>query len=142
MFGILHLKLPALLVENGFCFSGTWISDKLSYFVKWVFLDLETISGDIAGVYFFVGAEMMSMTCHNLEFGRTRLDFVACGCSSNASLDRFSVKNSANGALRSINRGYRAPEMRCFRRDIGRSRVFSTKTPETLLNGKRRYIVV
>ncbi|KAI5662254.1 hypothetical protein M9H77_21577 [Catharanthus roseus] len=78
---------------------------------------------------------MMSMTCHNIELGRTRLDFVACGCSSNASLDRFSVKNSAKGVLRSINRGYRARKLRCFRRDISRCHVFSTKTPETLLNG-------
>lgn len=33
---------------------------------------------------------MMSVTCHNLEIGRTPLDFLACGCSSNAFVKRIS----------------------------------------------------
>uniref|UniRef100_A0A5B7AQD6 all-trans-nonaprenyl-diphosphate synthase [geranylgeranyl-diphosphatespecific] n=1 Tax=Davidia involucrata TaxID=16924 RepID=A0A5B7AQD6_DAVIN len=78
---------------------------------------------------------MMSMTCHNLEFSRTGLDLVACGCSSNASLDRFSVRNHAKGVFKSVNRGYGARKLVCCRRDIARCRVFSTKTPETLING-------
>lgn len=32
----------------------------------------------------------MSVTCHNLEIGRTPLDFLACGCSSNAFVKRIS----------------------------------------------------
>ncbi|KAK6132573.1 hypothetical protein DH2020_033675 [Rehmannia glutinosa] len=43
---------------------------------------------------------MMSVACHNLEFGRTRVDFVSCGCSSNASFDRVSLRNCAKGCLR------------------------------------------
>ncbi|KAA8524061.1 hypothetical protein F0562_010508 [Nyssa sinensis] len=78
---------------------------------------------------------MMSMTCHNLEFSRTGLDLVACGCSSNASFDRFSVRNHAKGVFKSVNRGYGARKLVCWRRVTARCRVFSTKTPETVLNG-------
>ncbi|KAI3466006.1 hypothetical protein Pfo_022669 [Paulownia fortunei] len=77
----------------------------------------------------------MSVTCHNLEFGRTRLDVVACGCSSNASFNRLSVRNCAKGVLRNVNKGCKARKLLCYRRDIGRCRVFSTKTPEAFLNG-------
>lgn len=78
---------------------------------------------------------MLSMTCHSLELGRTTLDFVACGCSSNASFDRFYVRNRANGVLRNVKRGSKGRKLSCHRRDIGRRRVFSTKTSETFLNG-------
>ncbi|CAK9134183.1 unnamed protein product [Ilex paraguariensis] len=78
---------------------------------------------------------MMSMTCHNLEFGRTGLDFGSYGCSSNASFERFSVRNYARGIFKSVNRGYKARKLLCSRREIARCRVFSTKTPETLLTG-------
>ncbi|XP_027172521.1 probable solanesyl-diphosphate synthase 3, chloroplastic [Coffea eugenioides] len=78
---------------------------------------------------------MMSMTCHNLEFVRTRLDFVACGCFSSSSFDRLHVKDSKKGLLRSVHRGYKARKLQCCRRDVGRCRVFSTKTPEALLGG-------
>ncbi|KAL2245520.1 UNVERIFIED_CONTAM: Solanesyl diphosphate synthase 2, chloroplastic [Sesamum indicum] len=78
---------------------------------------------------------MMSMTCHNLEFGRTRLDFLACGCSSNASSDRFSVRNCDKGVLRNVNRGCRAQKFLYYRREIGRCRAFQTKTTEAFLNG-------
>ncbi|KAK4439073.1 Solanesyl diphosphate synthase 2, chloroplastic [Sesamum alatum] len=74
---------------------------------------------------------MMSMTCHNLEFGRTRLDFVACGCSSNASFDRFSVRNCAKGVLRNV----RARKFLYCRKEIGRCRAVQTKSTEAFLNG-------
>lgn len=78
----------------------------------------------------------MSVTCHNLEFGRTtRLDFVACGCSSNASLNRFSLRNCPGEVLRNVNRGCKSRKLSCRKREIGRCRVFSTKTPEAFLNG-------
>ncbi|XP_073026076.1 solanesyl diphosphate synthase 1, chloroplastic-like [Primulina eburnea] len=76
---------------------------------------------------------MLSITCHNLEFGRTRLDFVACGCSSNASFDRFSVRNCSKGLLRNVD-GCKARKSLCHRREIGPCSVFSTKTPEVFLN--------
>ncbi|XP_073312953.1 solanesyl diphosphate synthase 1, chloroplastic-like [Primulina huaijiensis] len=76
---------------------------------------------------------MLSITSHNLEFGRTRLDFVACGCSSNASFDRFSVRNCSKGLLRNVD-GCKARKSLCHRREIGPCPVFSTKTPEVFLN--------
>ncbi|KAM7492490.1 hypothetical protein LguiA_035411 [Lonicera macranthoides] len=79
---------------------------------------------------------MMSMTCHNLEFGRTGLDLVACGCSSNASINRFLARNQAKRVLKSVNGGGYGPrKLLCCRRDIARCRVVSTKNPETLLDG-------
>lgn len=81
-----------------------------------------------------ISAGMMSVTCSNLEFGRVRLDFAACGCSSNASCNRVTARNCGKGALKNVNRGSRARKLWCRRRDIGRCRVFSTKTPEAFLN--------
>ncbi|KAK4420454.1 Solanesyl diphosphate synthase 2, chloroplastic [Sesamum alatum] len=77
----------------------------------------------------------MSVSCHNLEFGRTRLDFAACGCSSNASVDRLSVRNRAKALLRNVSSGWKARKLLCSRREIGRCRVFSTTTPEAFLSG-------
>ncbi|CAL5336166.1 unnamed protein product [Camellia sinensis] len=75
------------------------------------------------------------MTCHSLEFSRTGLDLVACGCSSNASVDRFSVRNYAKkGVCRRSNRGFGARKLVCRRHEIARCGVFSTETSETLLN--------
>ncbi|KDP30515.1 hypothetical protein JCGZ_16693 [Jatropha curcas] len=70
------------------------------------------------------------MTCRSIDFGRTLLDLAACGCSSNASIDRYSVRNYAKFASTTCTR-----RLRCCRRDIARCRVSSTKTPETLPNG-------
>nr|GMC59023.1 probable solanesyl-diphosphate synthase 3, chloroplastic [Ipomoea batatas]GMD34966.1 probable solanesyl-diphosphate synthase 3, chloroplastic [Ipomoea batatas] len=79
---------------------------------------------------------MMSAAYHNLEFGRTRLNYPACGCSSNSSIDRHSAKkfllrNGNNGG----GGGFRARKLLCCRREIGRCNVFSTKAPESFLNG-------
>ncbi|XAR56406.1 Geranylgeranyl diphosphate synthase [Bertholletia excelsa] len=78
---------------------------------------------------------MMSMTCHNLEFGRTGFDFAACGCSSRASYHRYSLKNYSKGVYRSVRRGHGSRKLTCCRRDVAPCRVYSTKTSETLLNG-------
>ncbi|KAL1563798.1 sporulation-specific protein 2 [Salvia divinorum] len=75
---------------------------------------------------------MMSVTCSNLEFGRTRLEFAACGCSSNVSTNRVTAKNYGKGLLSNVNRRGR---LWCCRGDAGRCRVFSTMTPEAFLNG-------
>ncbi|XP_016440145.1 solanesyl diphosphate synthase 2, chloroplastic-like [Nicotiana tabacum] len=59
---------------------------------------------------------MMSVTCHNLEIGRTPLEFLACGCSSN------------NKVLRNVSRGgFNARKLFFCRQEIGRCRSFSTK---------------
>lgn len=75
------------------------------------------------------------MTCHNLDFGRAKLDLVACGCSSNASIDRYSVRNYAKSVSKSCNRDYGSRRLVCCRRDTARCRVSPTKTPETLPTG-------
>ncbi|KAG8364817.1 hypothetical protein BUALT_Bualt18G0038100 [Buddleja alternifolia] len=72
---------------------------------------------------------MMSVTCHNLEFGRTRFDLMACGCSSNAS---FYGSSNNKGVVRNVDRGRKL--LSC-RRQVGRCGVFSTKSPEAFLNG-------
>lgn len=78
----------------------------------------------------------MSATYHNLEFGRTRLNSAACGCYSNSSINRQSVKKYAKGLLlRNVNRGFKAKKLMCCRREIGRCHVFSTTAPESFLNG-------
>jgi all-trans-nonaprenyl-diphosphate synthase len=87
----------------------------------------------------------MSMTCQNLDFGRTVLDLFACGCSSNASFSRSSVRNYAKSTCRSsssssssISRGYGAKKLVDRRRGIASCRVVSsTKTPGTLLTGSK-----
>lgn len=73
---------------------------------------------------------MMSMTCHSLE-GRAVLDLVACGCSSNALLDRSSVRNYTKASSKGICRGYGARKLVCGRRDRIRCGVSSMKTAET-----------
>ncbi|XP_042042174.1 solanesyl diphosphate synthase 2, chloroplastic-like [Salvia splendens] len=65
---------------------------------------------------------MMSVTCSNLDFGRARLDFAACGCSSSVS-----TRNFGKGLLK--NENWRRRFLGC------RRRVVSTKTPEAFLNG-------
>ncbi|GAY55021.1 hypothetical protein WN944_014454 [Citrus x changshan-huyou] len=77
---------------------------------------------------------MMSMTSHNLDFGRSVLDLVACGCSSSASIHRSSVRKIAMTGSRKSNRDCGARRLVCCRQNLARCRVYSTKTPETLLN--------
>ncbi|KAL0406690.1 UNVERIFIED_CONTAM: Solanesyl diphosphate synthase 1, chloroplastic [Sesamum latifolium] len=49
--------------------------------------------------------------------------------------DRLSVRNRAKALLRNVNSGCKARKLLCSRREIGRCRVFSTKTPEAFLSG-------
>lgn len=74
------------------------------------------------------------MTSHNLDFGRSVLDLVACGCSSSASIHRSSVRKIAMTGSRKSNRGCGARRLVCCRQNLARCRVYSTKTSETLLN--------
>ncbi|KAG2676286.1 hypothetical protein I3760_12G045900 [Carya illinoinensis] len=76
----------------------------------------------------------MSMTCHNLDFSRTVLDVVACGCYLNATFNRSSVRNYAKSSCKSRSRGHGGGIDVCRRRGIARCRVSSTRTPETLRN--------
>ncbi|CAN6558382.1 unnamed protein product [Malus baccata var. baccata] len=80
---------------------------------------------------------MMSMTCHTLD-ARAVMDFVACGCSSNALLDRYSVRNYSKANPKGSCRGYgaRLNRIRC-----GVSSMTTAETPvpkkadNALLNG-------
>lgn len=75
------------------------------------------------------------MTCRNLDFGRSVLDLVACGCSSNASIDRSWVRSYAKSVSRRSSRHFGAKRLVFCKQNLARCRVYSTKTPETLLNG-------
>ncbi|PIN19809.1 Geranylgeranyl pyrophosphate synthase/Polyprenyl synthetase [Handroanthus impetiginosus] len=79
-----------------------------------------------------ISLEMTSVTCHNLEFGRKKFDFVGCGCSSNGSFNRLSVINCAKFVFSNANRGTKARNSLRCRRDIGRCRVL---TPEAFHSG-------
>lgn len=74
------------------------------------------------------------MTSHNLDFGRSVLDLVACGCSSSPSIHRSSVRKIAKTGSRKSSSGCGARRLVCCRQNLARCRVYSTKTPETLLN--------
>ncbi|XVE52986.1 hypothetical protein DITRI_Ditri02bG0168700 [Diplodiscus trichospermus] len=78
---------------------------------------------------------MISMTCHNLDFGRRLLDFVAVGSSSNTSIERHSAKNYGKTIPNVSSKIYGARKMFYCRQNITRTRVFSTKTSEALLDG-------
>ncbi|KAL6198999.1 PREDICTED: probable solanesyl-diphosphate synthase 3, chloroplastic [Fragaria vesca subsp. vesca] len=78
---------------------------------------------------------MMSMTCRSLDFGRTVLDLVACGCSSNALLDRSSIRSYAKVNTKGSSRGYGARQEVFGGRDRTKCGVASMKAAETLLNG-------
>lgn len=78
---------------------------------------------------------MMPVTCHNIELGRTRLDFVGFSGCLNVLLRRFSPKNSTKGLRRSINTVYGSRKVQCFHRDSGHWHVFSTTMPDAFLGG-------
>ncbi|XP_044511846.1 solanesyl diphosphate synthase 2, chloroplastic-like isoform X2 [Mangifera indica] len=76
----------------------------------------------------------MSMICRNLDFRRSVLDLVACGCSSNASIDRYWARSYAKSVSRRSSRHFGANRLVFCKQNLARCRVYSTKTPETLLN--------
>lgn len=75
------------------------------------------------------------MTCRNLDSGTSVLDSVGCGCSYNALADRYCLRTWGRAVSRGGSRSYGVRKLVCFRRDVSRCRVFSTKTPETMLSG-------
>ncbi|XP_021287996.1 solanesyl diphosphate synthase 1 [Herrania umbratica] len=81
---------------------------------------------------------MMSVTCHNLDFGTRVLDLVTCGTSSNASIERHSVKNYGKTISNVSCKGYVGRRVVYCRQNNTGSRVFSTKAPEPLLDGVGR----
>ncbi|EOY13616.1 hypothetical protein QUC31_002363 [Theobroma cacao] len=81
---------------------------------------------------------MMSVTCHNLDFGTRVLDLVTCGTSSNASIERHSVKNYGKTISNASCKGCGGRRMVYCRQNTTGSRVFPTKAPEPLLDGVGR----
>lgn len=79
-------------------------------------------------------SEMMSVTCHNLDLGRTVLDLVACGCSSSALFERYySARNYTKvNTSKGISRGYGVRNLV----KTTRCQASSMTTAEPLLNGK------
>ncbi|XP_010684494.2 solanesyl diphosphate synthase 1, chloroplastic [Beta vulgaris subsp. vulgaris] len=78
---------------------------------------------------------MMSMTCQNVDFGRMRFDLIACSCSSNASSERLFAKSNVKSGRRNLRKGYGGRKLFCFRSGSSKRRVYSTKSPESFLNG-------
>ncbi|XP_022142816.1 probable solanesyl-diphosphate synthase 3, chloroplastic [Momordica charantia] len=78
---------------------------------------------------------MMSVICQSLDFGRHVLDYVACGCSSNTPLDRYTVRSHVKPCSKGRKRRHQTPTLACSRRNVGQCRVFSTTKPETVLDG-------
>ena len=121
---LFHIFLgPASTSDLGL---GIW--EIKSIYCIWVF----HLRVRFGGFSFWVWLRMMSMTCHNLDFGFTKtvFDLYACGCSSNASFCRSSVRNYAKSSSSSRKLVDR-------RRGIALCRVSSTKTPATLLSGSK-----
>lgn len=85
---------------------------------------------------------MMSMTCQNVDFGRMRFDLIACSCSSNASSERLFAKSDVKSGRRNLRKGYGGRKLFCFRSGSSKRRVYSTKSPESFLNGMKIYLIV
>jgi len=79
------------------------------------------------------------MTCQNVDFGRLGFDLIACGCSSNASSERFSAKSNVKTVRRSFRKILGAGKLLCFRSDSAKRHVYSTKTSEGLVTGKDNF---
>lgn len=77
---------------------------------------------------------MMSLTCRNIELVRSGMDFAACGCSSNASFQRFFLKKYVKGSSNG-NKSYGGRKLVCCRPNITQCRVVSARTPPVLFNG-------
>ncbi|GAB2236313.1 hypothetical protein Droror1_Dr00028033 [Drosera rotundifolia] len=77
----------------------------------------------------------MPVSCRNTVMVRVGFDAIVCGCSSNGGFDQFSVKGSSNRVRRRFLGGHGGRKLGSLLRGVGRCRVFSTKTPEILLNG-------
>ncbi|KAL9250713.1 Solanesyl diphosphate synthase 1, chloroplastic-like protein [Drosera capensis] len=78
---------------------------------------------------------MMPVSCRNTVMGRVGFDGIACGCSPNGGFDQFTVKGSSKRVQRRFWGGHGERKLGSLWRGVGRCRVFSTKSPEILLNG-------
>lgn len=65
------------------------------------------------------------MTCRNVDFGRMRLDLIACTCSCNAPSEPFFAAAKGGGVKKLF----------CLRSGSAKRRVYPTKTPQSFFNG-------
>ncbi|XP_047177740.1 solanesyl diphosphate synthase 1, chloroplastic [Vigna umbellata] len=76
---------------------------------------------------------MMSVTGKTIDFAGKNL--VSCGCSSNASFDRHTVRNYARVSSKGCGRVYGACKLFCCTKRSTQCRVSSMKTAEPTVNG-------
>ncbi|CAJ1957802.1 unnamed protein product [Sphenostylis stenocarpa] len=76
---------------------------------------------------------MMSVTGKSIDFAGKNL--VSCGCSSNASFDRYSVRNYSKVNSKGCGRDHGARKLVCCKRRNTQCRVSSMKTAEPTVNG-------
>jgi len=78
---------------------------------------------------------MMSVTGKTIDFAGKNL--VSCGCSSNASFDRYTVRNYARVSSKGCGKGHGTCRLFCCTRRNTQCRVSSMKTAEPTVNGTR-----
>ncbi|KAJ1384863.1 Solanesyl diphosphate synthase [Sesbania bispinosa] len=76
---------------------------------------------------------MMSVASKSIDFAGKNL--VSCGCSSNASFDRYSVRNYAKVNSKGWGRNHGTRKWVCYKRKSTQCRVSSMKTAEPTVNG-------
>ncbi|XP_014501923.1 probable solanesyl-diphosphate synthase 3, chloroplastic [Vigna radiata var. radiata] len=76
---------------------------------------------------------MMSVTGKTIDFAGKNL--VSCGCSSNASFDRYTVRNPSRVSSKGCGKGHGACKLFCCTKRNTQCRVSSMKTAEPTLNG-------
>ncbi|TKY49277.1 Solanesyl diphosphate synthase 1 [Spatholobus suberectus] len=81
---------------------------------------------------------MMSVTSKSVDFAGKNL--VSCGCSSNASFDRYKVRNYAKVNSKGCGRGHGARKLVCCKRRNTQCRVSSMKIAEPTVNGGTKAI--
>ncbi|XP_061343804.1 solanesyl diphosphate synthase 1, chloroplastic-like isoform X2 [Gastrolobium bilobum] len=76
---------------------------------------------------------MMPLTSKSIDFAGKKL--VSCGCASNASFDRYTVRNYAKVDSKGCGRGHGTRKLICCQSRSTKSRVSSMKTAEPTVDG-------
>ncbi|XP_061365305.1 solanesyl diphosphate synthase 2, chloroplastic-like isoform X2 [Gastrolobium bilobum] len=82
---------------------------------------------------FVIWDRMMPLTSKSMDFAGKNL--VSCGCSSNASFDRYTVRNYAKVDSKGCGRGHGTRKLICCKSRSMKSRVSSMKTAEPTVDG-------
>ena len=98
--------------QDPFCcfsrFISWWLLVVIWHIEQYLLPRFSNLRKNLSLFFFFrvLLLRMMSMTCHNLDFERAKFDLVAFSYSSNASIDRYSVRNYAKFVFKNCNRDY------------------------------------